>query len=520
MKLKQLSDIIEDAELRGDANTEFRDLHYDSRKLEPGDIFFCVPGHVVDGHEFADKAQQAGAVALVVERFLDLPLPQLRVPSARKALAEAAAWHRRRPARKLATIGITGTNGKTSTAYLCSAVLEKGGRFPGLVGTIQAHVGDEIRPLSNTTPESLDLQTLLADMVQAGLDSVVMEVSSHALVLDRTHALPFDVAIFTNLSQDHLDFHETMEKYFRAKMKLFRSLGSDWDRPDPPYAVINLDDPYGERICDEIRVPYITYGTHPKAHVRATDVEAGPEGLSFNVHTPVGDQRVELQISGLFNVSNALGAIAAGLAQRIELRQCVRGVESVPGIRGRFELIREGQDYTVVVDYAHTPDGLERLLASAREVTEGRVLLVFGCGGDRDRTKRHTMGQLAGIHADWCIITSDNPRSEPPEEIIDEIQAGTSSVQGLFEREADRASAIARAISLAGPKDTVLIAGKGHETYQIIGDQRLPFDDVAVARQAIRVRLGKGGKPQGRHGGGDLWGEQRRPLAIAADQHP
>ncbi|MGE0493554.1 MAG: UDP-N-acetylmuramoyl-L-alanyl-D-glutamate--2,6-diaminopimelate ligase [Vulcanimicrobiota bacterium] len=501
--------------IHGDLDTEITGVAYDSRKVQPGDLFVCIPGFQSDGHDFAQKAADAGAAALVIERSVDLTtaVPSLRVASARRALATAAASLADYPARKLLTVGITGTNGKTSTAYLCQAVLREGGFRPGLIGTIHALVGERVVPLRNTTPESADLQGLLGEMVEAELDAVVMEVSSHALVLERTHDLPFDVGVFTNLTQDHLDFHQTMENYFQAKMELFRQLGNDWSRVTTPFAVINLDDEYARRILPELQVPYVTYGFHPDAHVRATDLEVSPAGVSYTVSTPVGEERVELQLSGLFNVQNSLAAISAGLAQRIDLTDAVRGVESVPGVRGRFELVREGQDYTVVVDYAHTPDGLENLLTSARQVTRGRLLTVFGCGGDRDAAKRPMMGEIAGRLSDHVIATSDNPRSEQPETILDAIEKGLAPTGVSYEREADRASAIGRAIGMAGPGDTVVIAGKGHENYQIFADRTIHFDDVEVAGQAIRVRLGKGGKPASRTND-QAWTERRRTTAA------
>ncbi len=514
MKLADLAAALGVEEMIGDLEQDVVGVAYDSRQVEAGDLFVCVTGFKVDGHDYAFKAVQAGAAALVVERRLDIDVPQLRVGNARKSLAQAAAMIHGCPANRLLTVGITGTNGKTSTAYLCRSVLRAGGFPAGLIGTIQAHIGDEVRPLKNTTPESADLQGLLAEMVECQQEAVVMEVSSHALSLDRVHALPFDLAIFTNLSQDHLDFHGTMENYFQAKMELFRGLGQDWRR-STPWAVINRDDAYCERILSEIQVPYITYGFHPEAHVRAEDLEIGPAGVAFTVHSPVGDQRVELQLSGIFSVSNALAAISAGLAQRIELADAVRGVESVPGIRGRFELVREGQDYTVVVDYAHTPDGLENLLSSAREVTRGRLITVFGCGGDRDGQKRPMMGEVAGRLSDLVVVTSDNPRSEDPETILTQIEVGLEPAQASYEKEPDRASAIGRAIGMAQPGDTVVIAGKGHETYQIFADRTVPFDDVEVASQAIRVRMGKGGKPALASPG--LWNERRR-VAVALEQ--
>lgn len=514
MRLAEVAGILGDQCFEGDPQQCIRGVAYDSRKVQPGFAFVCVRGHRVDGHKFAAEAVRRGAAALVCDRPLDRDpgVPVLQVPDSRRALALLSAAFLGRPAERLVTVGITGTNGKTSTAYLCCSVLRQAGFAPGLVGTIQAQVGGRTRPVHNTTPESLELQGLLREMVDVGQDAVVMEVSSHALALDRVYGLPFDVGVYTNLSQDHLDFHSTMEEYFQAKLKLFRRLGQVWSRPCAPFAVINLDDDYAERILEAVSVPFITYGFHPRAHVRADDVETGPDGTSFQLITPVGQRRVELQLSGMFNVSNSLAAISMGLAQRIELEDAVRGVEEVPGVRGRFELVRQGQDFTVIVDYAHTPDGLRNLLQAARAVTRGRLITVFGCGGDRDRGKRPIMGEVAAQLSDYVVLTSDNPRSEEPESILDEVEPGMAGAAD-YEREVDRTSAISRAISLAATGDTVVIAGKGHEAYQVFADRTIPFDDVEVAGRAIRVRLGV---RRGSTVDAQVWAERRRGFGADA----
>lgn len=516
MRVAEVARILDGAPLAGDPEQMVCGVAYDSRKVEPGFAFVCVRGHQVDGHDFAHQAVENGAALLVCERP-PAQTPEgvavLQVSDSRRALAQLSAAFLGSPAERLLTVGITGTNGKTSTAYLCRSVLRQAGFDTGLIGTIQAHIGGQSRPLQNTTPESLDLQSLLREMVDAEQDSVVMEVSSHALALDRVYGLPFDVGVYTNLSQDHLDFHPTMEDYFQAKLKLFKGLGSCWSRQSPPFAVINLDDAYACRILEFVRVPFITYGFHPRAHVRAEDVETGPDGTSFRLVTPVGERRVDLQLSGMFNVSNSLAAISVGLAQRIDLDDAIRGVEEVPGIRGRFELVRQGQDFTVIVDYAHTPDGLCNLLESAREVTRGRLITVFGCGGDRDRGKRPQMGEIAGRLSDYVVLTSDNPRSEDPETILDQIEAGMTEARAEYEREVDRTSAIGRAIGLAEAGDTVVIAGKGHETYQIFADRTIAFDDVEVAGQAIRVRTGVGGR-RGKSVDPQQWSGRRRAISA------
>lgn len=493
LTLKLIADLLG---LPGDPawdGLQLNKVEFDSRQVLPGDLFVCVPGFKTDGHDYAEQVVQKGARALVVERFVSAAasVPQLVVPRARRALAEIAALAHGYPTRALRTIGVTGTNGKTSTAHFCEAVLKASGKVPGVLGTIETKIAGKPLPTTHTTPESLILQRLFGEMKSAGCDSVVMEVSSHALDLDRVHGVPFDVAVFTNLSHDHLDFHGTMENYFRAKLKLFTGLKYVKGRP-APYAVLNGDDDYGVRIIDDLRVPYITYGCGENCHVRATNLAIAPSGVSFDLETPIGGRRVDLAMSGLFTVYNALAAVGVGLALKVDLEEILLAIEGLASVSGRFEQIREGQDFAVVVDYAHTPDGLEKLLTSARQMTTGKVFAVFGCGGDRDPKKRPVMGEIAGRLAEHVILTSDNPRSEEPSKILDQVQAGMLSATAHVEVEPDRAQAIFRAIALAEPGDTVVIAGKGHETYQILGDRTIHFDDREVARNALRGRMFRG----------------------------
>jgi len=345
------------------ANFCVNKVEFDSRKVAPGDLFVCVPGFQVDGHSFAEQVVQQGAAALVVERYMPglTAVPQLLVPHARKALAQIAGLAHGYPANSLRMVGITGTNGKTSTAHFCESVLSGSGRCPGVLGTIHTKIAGRPLPTTHTTPESLTLHRIFADMTAAGCDSVVMEVSSHALELARVHGVPFDVAVFTNLSHDHLDFHKDMESYFQAKRKLFTGLRYIKGRP-APYAVVNRDDEYGQRLLQDLKVPYISFGLQAGCHVRATDLSIAPQGVSFTVDTPVGGRRVDLSVSGLFSVYNALAAIGVGLAVKADLEQILLAIESVGSVAGRFEPVREGQEFSVVVDYAHTPDGLEKLL--------------------------------------------------------------------------------------------------------------------------------------------------------------
>jgi UDP-N-acetylmuramoyl-L-alanyl-D-glutamate--2,6-diaminopimelate ligase len=496
---------------------EITGVAFDSRQVKPGYLFVCVPGFQVDGHDFAHRAVSNGAVALVVERHVGkvpADIVQIQVDDCRSRLGLFAARFFNYPASRLSTVGITGTNGKTSTAFLCEAVLEKAGQAPGLIGTIRAKVGDQERKVKNTTPEASDLQELLKDMVEAGNRSVVMEVSSHALALHRVAGIQYDVAVFTNLSQDHLDFHSDMEDYFQVKRRLFNSLGLDWSRPAPPYAVLNLDDPRTAEILADLKVPYITYGFHPNAHVHATDLEFSPEGSRFTVKTPIGDAKVQLRLAGAFNVSNALAAIGVGLARRVDLDEAVEALAGLEGIPGRFELVREGQDFTVLVDYAHTPDGLENVLSAARGVTAGRLICVFGCGGDRDTSKRQPMGSIAARYADQVFLTSDNPRSENPMAILNEVEKGilTEGEDLDYIKEVDREAAIAAAIRAAKPGDTVVIAGKGHERIQVFADHQVDFDDCEVARRVIRARLGKRRRHSSFSTASLLWTECRTPL--------
>jgi UDP-N-acetylmuramoyl-L-alanyl-D-glutamate--2,6-diaminopimelate ligase len=458
------------------ADVEVTDLAYDSAAVTPGTLFFCVPGFRADGHDFAPDAVARGAVALVVERPLGLDVPQVQVESVRAAMAPAAARFYGDPTAELTVLGVTGTNGKTTTAFLLRAVMEAAGRPCGLLGTVTSVIGGREREVVRTTPEAIDLQRDFREMVDAGDQACAMEVSSHALALHRADAIHWDVAVFTNLTQDHLDFHETMEEYFLAKRRLFLAR--------PAAAVVNVDDPYGRRLAAELDDP-ITFATSGDADWRALDVHSGLRGSRFRVCSPVGELEVRSALPGRFNVSNLLGALAAARAVGVEPEVAVTALAGAGRVPGRFEPVEEGQDFAVVVDYAHTPDSLENVLRSARELAGGnRVLCVFGCGGDRDRGKRPLMGAIAADLADLAIVTSDNPRSEDPDAIIAEVVAGAKED---VETIVDRREAIERAVGLARPGDVVVIAGKGHEQGQEFADGRkVPFDDVTVAREALR----------------------------------
>ena len=454
MELERLVAALAPVEVLGGPSVEVRDLAYDARAVGPGALFFAVPGGRADGHDFAPEAVERGAVALVVERRLDLPVPQVVVPDTRAAMAPAANVFFGEPTRELEVVGVTGTSGKTTTSHLLFAILAAAGRRPGLLGTVEARVGGERRGVVRTTPEAIDLQRLFREMLDAGDRSCAMEASSHASVLHRLDRVRFAVLLFTNLSRDHLDFHGDMESYFEAKRRLFLV--------EPrPVAVVNVGDEYGRRLAEEL-----------------------PEAITFSGDDARALEGVGLRLRGRFNVENALGALHAARALGIEEHTIRRGLESVRGVPGRFESVDVGQPFHVIVDYAHKPDALEKVLRAARELArENRVLCVVGAGGDRDQGKRAVMGRLASQLADIVIVTSDNPRSEDPEAIAGEIVSGA---EGEVEVELDRAAAIGRAVELARPGDVVLIAGKGAEQGQEFADGTVPFDDREAAKDALR----------------------------------
>ena len=455
----------------GAPEVEISGLAYSSQSVTPGALFFCVPGFRSDGHDFAPDAVERGAAALVTERRLDLGVPELVVDDVRAAMGPAAARFYGDPTAELEVVGITGTNGKTTTAYLVRHLLEAGGRQTGLLGTVKRVVGGVEEEVERTTPEAIDLQETFRRMRDGGDRAAAMEVSSHALELGRVVGIRFACRVFTNLTQDHLDFHETMEAYFAAKRRLFEDAG---------LSVVNVDDEYGRRIAAEVDA--VTFGIENDADYRARDIDFDVMGSRFTLEMPDGELRIQSPLAGLFNVENLLGAIAAVRSLGLE-QISVEGFGRVPG---RFEPVDEGQDFGVLVDYAHTPDSLENVLRAARDVTRGRLHVVFGAGGDRDRGKRPLMGDAARRLADRVLVTSDNPRGEQPEAIIDEVMEGAGPGA---EREVDRRRAIARVIEEAEPGDLVVIAGKGHEQGQEFENGRKePFDDCSVARDALRLR--------------------------------
>jgi len=490
--MRTLLDALPTKQVRGRLPEGITGVAYDSRRVKAGDCFVAVPGLREDGRRFIPEALARGARLVVTEG--DDPLPghergRVLVPSAREALARLADAYFGHPSGKLLVVGITGTNGKTTTSYLVEALLKGMGMKTGLVGTIQYRVGDEVLSAGQTTPEAVELQSLLARMVKSGVGGVAMEVSSHALALRRVDGIDFDVAVFTNLTQDHLDFHGTLTAYREAKARLFALLTVS--RKAGSTAVINADDPAAASMVAGLALPTLSFGLGPGAQVRPVTFASTLDGTRLEVQTPRGLCTIRSPLIGEPNAMNLLGACAVGIALGLDPGSIARFLGRVQTVPGRFERVEAGQPFLVVVDYAHTPDALERVLTTARRLTRGRLGAVFGCGGDRDRGKRPLMGEIAARLSDRVWITSDNPRSEPPKAIIDEIVAGVIRVWPDPARYAtiqDRRAAIRDALEWARPGDTVVVAGKGHETYQIIGSELFPFDDRAVARQILTER--------------------------------
>lgn len=464
---------------------------YDSRLVEPGSAFVAVTGTRLDGHSFVPGAVQAGAGGIIAERDVSVPAHTgfAIVADSRKALSWVSMRFYGHPSRELLVAGVTGTKGKTTTCHLLKHVLDAAGEAAGLVSTAGNLVGCQERPVSRTTPESSDLQRLLREMVQAGCSAAVVEVSSHALSLHRANDVLFDVAILTNIGRDHLDFHLTMEDYIAAKGRLFSMVSRrtrDKARVLPSVSVINMDDPYYSEFASLAATGLVTYGLAADALIRASDIRSDQRGSSFNLFFGHRKEEIRLSLPGAFNVYNALAAAAAGFGLGLPVDAIVQGLESARGVRGRAQLIDEAKEFAVVVDYAHTPESLGDILSASREVSQGRLIAVFGCGGDRDKGKRPLMGKIAGDLCDVVVITNDNPRTEDEDQILDQIEEGIGrSSCASYLRIKDRREAIFEAIGRARPGDTVVIAGKGHETSQTFKDKIVHFDDAEVAREAI-----------------------------------
>jgi len=465
-------------EVRGDAAVRVREVTYRSGEIGPGGLFFCVPGARVDGHDFAEAAVRAGAAALVVERWLPVRATQVLVPSVRKAMGPISAAFFGRPADRMTMVGVTGTNGKTTTTYLLESAFRAAGLTPGVIGTTGARIDGRPVPFPRTMPEAPDLHRLLARMEREGVRAVAMEASSHGLDQHRIGGMRFTCAVFTNLSQDHLDYHGSMEEYLAAKARLFTPGMSE-------RAVVNADSEEGRRLTRP-DLPTVTYGLERDADVRATDVETTARGIAFRI----GDIEVRSRLRGLFNVYNCLAALATTESLGLDPRAAAEGIGAVEVVPGRVETVEEGQGFLVMVDYAHTPDGIDNVLRAARSLTTGRLIVVFGCG-DRDRGKRPLMGRAATALADLTVITSDNPRSEDPLAIIAEIEPGAREGGGEYVIEPDRRLAIRAALREARDGDVVVIAGKGHETGQEFADHTIPFNDRSVAAEELRAIRGR-----------------------------
>jgi UDP-N-acetylmuramoyl-L-alanyl-D-glutamate--2,6-diaminopimelate ligase len=488
MQLKTLLTAISVRQIIGQPDRTVESIAYDSRRVQRNGLFVALRGEKFDGHDFIEQAVEKGASVIVAEREQKYPrATSVAVENTRTALADLSAAFYGYPARKLKLAGITGTNGKTTTTFLIQHICEKAGVRCGLIGTVRYQLGERVLPAARTTPESLDLQELLAQIANAGCRAATMEVSSHALAQDRTRGLEWDVAVFTNLTQDHLDFHGTMKNYFESKLKLFTQLASQ-QKKRKPVAVINIDDRYGEQLLGKIdkSISLITYGMGVRADFRASNYRMEFGGTSYQLDARGKSYLVRIPLIGRFNVANSLAALAAANAMGIGVREAVLSLGKSPQVPGRLEMVPAKRQFQIFVDYAHTPDALLNVLKILRELEPRRLIVVFGCGGNRDREKRPLMAQVVDLNADYAIITSDNPRKEDPAAIISQVERGFRS--NHYEKIIDRAEAIARAIALAQPRDIVLIAGKGHETYQEFADHTVPFDDIQVARRALENR--------------------------------
>ncbi len=488
MTLGQARELIAGARIEGDARATFRGLSYDSRSVTAGDLFFAVPGFERDGAAFAGEAVRRGAAAFVARDPVDTTVPRLLVSDVRDAMGRIAARFHGDPSRELLGVGVTGTNGKTTVASLVAGILAATGTPAGLLGTIAYRIGRVEEKAPRTTPEAPDLHRMLRAMLDAGNRSVALEVSSHAIALGRVVGLSLDAMVFTNLTRDHLDFHRTMEAYYETKRRFFRRADLERLAARVERAVVNRDDEHGRRLAGECDLPVTTFGEAPGADVRLAVRERDLSGSVLEFETPRGPFRCRLPLPGPFHSRNALAAVAAAEALDLPRAAIVEGIEGARPVPGRFQTVENGLGIHVIVDYAHSPDALEALLGGVRALVDRRIIAVFGCGGNRDRGKRPLMGRAVGARADLAVLTSDNPRREDPRAIIAEVEPGLREAGATYVAVVDRREAIARALDEARPGDAVVIAGKGHEDTQEIGDERYPFDDVEVARSLIRER--------------------------------
>ena len=485
MQLKTLIAAVAARQIIGPLDRVVESIAYDSRRVQRNGLFVALRGEKNDGHHFIEQAVEKGATVIVTEQEVQSPRATcVVVENTRSALADLAAAFYQQPARRLKLAAVTGTNGKTTTTFLIKHICERAGLRCGLLGTVRYEIADRVLPAVRTTPESLDVYDMFAQMVNAGCKAAAMEVSSHALAQERVRGIEWDVAVFTNLTQDHLDFHGTMENYFEAKALLFTGLLEQKSKTKPT-AVINLDDPYGAKLIDRLgkSISVITYGVGVHADFRASNYHAEFAGTSYQLDARGKSYLVRVPLVGRFNVANSMAALAAASSMGISLREAILSLGRSPQVPGRLEAVPAKRQFQVFVDYAHTPDALLNVLKTARELSPRKLILVFGCGGDRDKQKRPLMARVADENADFSIITSDNPRKEDPDAIIAAAEKGFRSDR--YEKITDRAQAIARAIELAQPRDIVIIAGKGHEAYQEFADHTVPFDDIQVARRAL-----------------------------------
>jgi UDP-N-acetylmuramoyl-L-alanyl-D-glutamate--2,6-diaminopimelate ligase len=496
--LSQLAALVPGAVIEGDPDCRVRGLAYDSRQVAPGDLFFAVPGFDQDGAAFVAEAVRAGAVAVVVEGPVAAAVPRLRVERVREAMGRVAVGYFGHPGEELLSAGVTGTNGKTTVAMILAGIFDAAGLRSGVVGTIRYRVGGKETPAARTTPEAIDLQRLLREMRDAGDGAVALEVSSHAIALGRVWGLSLDALVFTNLTRDHLDFHGTIEAYYETKRRMFRQSELAALGARVGAAVVNADDAYGRRLAGETDLPVTTFGETEAASVRLVVPERSFAGTRLHVRSPRGEMDVWLPLPGLFNERNAIAAIAAAEALDLPREAIAQGIEEARSIPGRFEIVENALGLTVIVDYAHTPDGMRALLESVRALAPGRIVTLFGCGGNRDRGKRPLMGRAAGEGSDLVVLTSDNPRDEDPAAIIADAEEGLRATGTRYVVCPDRREAIGRAFDAASPGDVVVLAGKGHESTQEIGGRRHPFQDAEVAREILRARAG--GRSEKRHG--------------------
>lgn len=492
--MKTLKDIISTLDVQqvqGNQNVSIQDITADSRAVKPNSLFVALDGATVDGHNYIDKAVAAGAVAVIVSKPVAVPndVCVITVADTRQAMMVCVPYFFDYPANRMRMVGVTGTNGKTTTTHMIRHILKAQGHKVGVIGTVHIMIGDTSYPIHNTTPDVVDLQHILHQMVQENVEYCVMEVSSHALALGRVSGVEFDTAVFTNLTQDHLDFHKTFENYLAAKCKLFEQVSAPNQVKDNKGAVINIDDSYGHRVMEKTTAPTITYSTLGKGTLNASDVHMSTKNSQYTVNYKGESYPVSMNTTGLFNVYNTLAAIGACLQEGVSMEAIDTALKTFSSVSGRFELIEEGQDFAVVVDYAHTPDGLQNILETAKAIKENRIIIVFGCGGDRDATKRPIMGRIAAEYGDKIYVTSDNPRTEDPVQIVKDVEVGVKEAlrDGTsYEVIVDRREAINHAIHDAKAGDIVIIAGKGHENYQILKNETIHFDDREEARKALK----------------------------------